>query len=83
MRDNILTNIDNIHLATNGNHQITFKYLRWTTKRTLESSDSKKVYRVSPYAVCLNNNNYYMIAFDNLTKTLRHYRVDKMKSIRL
>ena len=83
MRDNVLTNIDNIHLATSSNRQITFKYLRWTTKRTLEPSDSKKVYRVSPYAVCLSDNNYYMIAFDNLTKTLRHYRVDKMKSIHL
>ena len=71
MRDNVLINIDNIHLATSGNRQITFKYLRWTTKRTLESSDSKKVYRVSPYAVCLSDNNYYMIAFNNLTKTLR------------
>lgn len=83
MRDNVLTNIDNIHLATSSNRQITFKYLRWTTKRTLEPSDSKKVYRVSPYAVCLSDNNYYMIAFDNLTKKLRHYRVDKMKSIHL
>lgn len=83
MHDNVLTNIDNIHLATSGNRQITFQYLRWTAKRTLEPSDGEKVYRVSPYAVCLSDNNYYMIAFDNLTKTLRHYRVDKMKSIHL
>lgn len=35
------------------------------------------------WGVCWNNEWYYLIAFDDKTKGIRHYRVDKMKKLAL
>lgn len=40
-------------------------------------------YRVSPWGVCWNDEWYYLIAFDDKTQEIRHYRVDKMKKLTL
>lgn len=38
---------------------------------------------VSPYAVCLNDNNYYLVSYNSKYAELRHYRIDKMRSIKI
>ena len=38
---------------------------------------------VSPWALTWDDENYYLVAFDDLTKTMKHYRVDKMMKIAL
>ncbi len=56
--------------------------MRWNPKRELEFLRDGKAFSVSPFAVSLSDDNYYLIAYDSRTKDLRHYRIDKMKSIR-
>ena len=52
-----------------------------------QSAHSKAVpprwcaYRVSPWALTWDNENYYLIAFDHDAGEIRHYRVDKMDSL--
>lgn len=77
----VFNNLDQLHKAINNNNQITFQYYHYQTDKKLYASDKK--YIVSPYAVSLNNDNYYMIAFDSASQSLRHYRIDKMKYIRI
>ena len=42
-----------------------------------------EIYRYSPYALLINEGNYYMIASDIRGKKLYHFRVDRMKGVKL
>lgn len=78
--EQIYYNIDAIYAAINQNCEITFHYLEW-------HSDGKryrkeKLYRASPYDLCWDNENYYLIAHTE-PRGKTHYRVDKMADISL
>ena len=83
MNDKVFKNLDLLYTAISSNSQITFQYMRWNTERKLEPLKRGQSFSASPYAVSLNDDNYYLIAFDSRTKNLRHYRIDKMQSIKL
>ena len=38
-------------------------------------------YKVSPFALNFNDDNYYLVGYDHISGSVKHYRVDKMKSI--
>ncbi len=40
-------------------------------------------YKVSPYKVIVTDGNYYLLAFDDKTKKIRTFRVDRMKNVSL
>lgn len=79
----VLNNLDTIYEAIADNSKITFQYMRWNPQRKLEYQKGGKLYTASPYAVSLNADNYYLIAYDNEADILKHYRIDKMKNISL
>ena len=83
MNDRIFKNLDSIYAAISMNSQITFQYVRWNPERKLDLLRSGKEFAASPYAVSLSDDNYYLVAFDKRTNGLRHYRIDKMQSIKL
>lgn len=83
MNDRIFKNLDSIYAAISTNSQITFQYMRWNPQRKFDILRSGKEFAASPYAVSMNDDNYYLIAYDARTKGLRHYRIDKMQSIKL
>lgn len=83
MNDKVFKNLDLLYAAISSNSQITFQYMRWNTQRKLEAQRSGELYSASPCAVSLSDDNYYLIAFDSRTSNLRHYRIDKMNSIKL
>ena len=39
-------------------------------------------YTISPFQLLINYGNYYLLAFDDYSKEMRTYRVDRMKDIR-
>ena len=82
MNDKVFKNLDIIYAAIADNNQINFQYLHWNPQRKLVSKEGK-IYLVSPYAVSLADDNYYLIAFDNNISKLRHYRIDKMQSVKI
>lgn len=87
VNEKIYYNVDTIHNAISLNRQITFKYCKWTVdfssaeriKKT-EKKDGAD-YVVSPWALCWDDENYYLIAYDKVANMIKHYRVDKMESI--
>ena len=83
MNDKVFKNLDSIYAAIVSNSQISFQYMRWNTERKLEPLKRGQSFSASPYAVSLNDDNYYLVAYDSRTKNLRHYRIDKMDSISL
>lgn len=80
MNDKVFKNLDNIHSAIAANSQITFQYLYWNPQKKLVPK-ADKTYIVSPYAVSLTDDNYYLIAFTS--DGLRHYRIDKMQYVKI
>ena len=70
--------VDCIHEAINNNRQMIFQYLEWTPQKEAKPKYNGKIYMVSPYAVTLSEEKYYMIAYDEDKKEVRHYRIDKI-----
>lgn len=78
--EQIYYNIDALYRAINQDCEITFHYLEWHSDCTRRKRD--KLYRASPYGLCWDSENYYLVAHtEERGKT--HYRVDRMADIQL
>ncbi len=79
--ESIYYNVDAIHNAISENSQISFLYFDWDKgKKKVYRRDGER-YQVSPWALVWNNENYYMVAYDDREGEIRHYRVDRMMAI--
>lgn len=83
MDETIFYNVDAIHKAINENRQIRFTYVDWNEKKESVARHGGAVYRVSPWALCWDDENYYLVAYDGEAGKIKHYRVDKMQRISL
>jgi predicted DNA-binding transcriptional regulator YafY len=79
--ETVFYNVDRIHSAIFQNHQITYQYVEWTMEKTTVPRHGGAHYNVSPLHLIWDDENYYLIAFDEQTNTVRHYRVDKMRDL--
>ena len=80
MNESIYYSVDEIHRAILENKQIRFDYMKWNEEKKLES---RGVRQVSPWALNWNDENYYLIAYDENAGKIKHYRVDKIKKIEI
>ena len=83
MNESIYYNVDEIHSGISQNKQIRFKYFMYTVEKKKAYRHDGAFYQVSPFALTWDDENYYMVAFDSVSKEIRHYRVDKMDSIQV
>ena len=81
MNESVYYNVDDIHTAINQNKKIRFKYYKWDINKKLVPRHNGDWFVVSPWALTWDDENYYMVAFDNLDHKIKHYRVDKMMRI--
>ena len=81
--ESIYYNVDNIHRGIQDNVQITFQYLYWTLDKKLVPRKDGAKYKVSPWGLIWQDENYYLIGFDEAEEKIKHYRVDKMGTIEL
>lgn len=81
MNESIYYTVDFIHEAINSNSKITFKYFDWNANKEKVLRHGGKLYKVSPWALSTDDDNYYLIAFDSTDGIIKHYRVDKMLNI--
>ena len=81
MNESVYYNVDDIHTAINENKKIRFKYFKWDINKKLVPRHNGDWFIVSPWALTWDDENYYMVAFDNLDHKIKHYRVDKMMRI--
>ena len=82
MNESIYYFIDDLHKAIAENKQIRFEYMKWNLEKKLERR-REEPYVVSPWALTWDDENYYLIAYEEAADTIKHFRVDKMKSITL
>ena len=80
MNETIYYNVDAIQEAIAQNRQITFRYFDWDFggKRKYR----EKEYLASPYGLCQDNENCYLLAFSG-RHGVTSYRVDRMSDIQL
>ena len=78
MNETIYYNVDTIQEAIAQNRQITFRYFDWDFggKRKYR----EKPYIASPYGLCQDNENCYLLAFSQ-RHGVTSYRVDRMSDI--
>lgn len=83
MNESVLYVVDTLHEAIAENKIITFQYMKWNGKKELVPRHEGKRYCVSPYLLMWEEENYYLVAYDEEAKGRRFYRVDKMAEIKI
>lgn len=83
MNESIYYNVDSIHTAIAGNQQIRFQYFEWTVAKQTRLKRDGAWYQISPWALTWDDENYYLIGFDEAAGILKHFRVDKMLRIQI
>lgn len=83
MNENIYYSVDAIHDAINSNCQITFQYFTWNVDGKMEIKHNGALYSVSPWALCWDDEKYYLIGYDNTEEKIKHFRVDKMLNVKV
>ena len=83
VNETIYTNVDVIHQAISDNLQISFRYCEWTLKKVLTPKKNGAIYTVSPWALVWDDENYYMVAYDEEAGKIKHYRVDKIQDMEI
>ncbi len=83
MNESIYYNVDQLHSAIVLNRQILFQYFEWTVSKEIRLKKSGGDYRVSPWALTWDNENYYLIGYDMDAQIIKHFRVDRMLQIKL
>ena len=78
MNETIYYNVDAIQEAIGQNVQISFRYFDWNLDGTRKYRN--KNYVASPYGLCQDNENCYLLAFSD-RHGITSYRVDRMADI--
>ena len=81
MNESIYYNVDFIHAAISENRQIRFHYFQWNVQGERVLRRDGAFYTASPWALSWDDENYYMVAYDEELHGIKHYRVDKMLHI--
>ncbi len=83
MDESIYYSIDAVHSAMNEGVMLQFRYFHWNLRKEKEYRHEGRAYRISPWGLCWDDENYYMIGYDGDAGKIKYYRVDKMTDIRL
>lgn len=81
MNECIYYNVDAIHSAIANNRMIQFQYFQWNTRKKMEMRHNGQFYKISPWALTWDDENYYLVGYDAQAEKIKHYRVDKMRKL--
>lgn len=79
----ILFVVDQINYAINQNKQITFQYYEYDKNGKLALKYAGYTYKLSPYALVWNVDNYYVIGYNEKYGKAIKYRVDKINKLNI
>ncbi len=81
MNESIYYNVDRIHLAIAENRQISFLYFEYNLNKEKVNRKSGERYRVSPNGLLWDDENYYLVAYNEKYHDFTNYRVDRMTDL--
>ncbi len=79
--ESVYYNVDIIHDAIVQDRKILFKYFDYSVRKEQIFRHDGGDYKISPFALTWDDENYYMLGFDSDAGKLKHYRVDRMKRL--
>ena len=74
-------NVDTIQRAIEADKKIEFKMFGYTREKQIFERRYGRMYGVSPYALIYDDDNYYLLGYDDRHQKIQHYRVDRMKGV--
>ena len=83
MNESVYYNVDELSTAISGDRQISFRYFNYGMDKSRQYRHGGARYEVSPFALIWDDENYYLLAWDERAARMKHYRVDKMSDIEL
>lgn len=83
VNEKIYYNVDMIYSAIDRGVKIRFQYFTWSIEKEIELKKNGEFYEVSPFLLSWDDENYYLIAYDEEAGIIKHFRVDKMLRISL
>lgn len=79
--ESIFNNVDIIQEAIATNKKVSYLYFNYDINKEKVFRHDGKRYIISPWALTWDDENYYMVGFDEEASSIKHYRVDKMMKI--
>ncbi|MCM1273231.1 MAG: transcriptional regulator [Clostridium sp.] len=79
--EKIYLSVDALHSAIHKGVQVEFLYTAWNMKKELEPKHGGKIYRISPWGLVWDDENYYLVGYDEAACKIKHYRVDKIDKL--
>lgn len=81
MNESVFYTVDGLSSAISGNHSVMFRYYEYNLRKEHVFRKHGAYYHVSPYALILDNENYYLLGYDEEDEVMKHFRVDKIASL--
>ncbi len=78
---NIFYKIDKIHEAISEERALEFVYTEVAPDKSRHEKKDGRAYKISPFSLIWQEENYYLVGFDHGLGAIRHYRVDRMEQI--
>ena len=81
MNESVFYTVDTLSSAISNNHSVLFRYYEYNLKKERVFRKKGAYYHISPYALILDNENYYLLGYDEDDAVMKHFRVDKIASL--
>ena len=84
LNESVYYTVDALHDAIHAGSKIRFQYFSWdVNKQMVLRHGADYFYEVSPWALSMDDENYYLVAYDAVDAKIKHFRVDKMLHIQM
>lgn len=81
MNESIYITVDELSGAMEDDRMVSFQYFERNSAGERILRRNGRRYRVSPYLLHWDSENYYLVAVDEESGGIRHFRVDKMQNV--
>lgn len=75
--------IDTVHTAINSDTRLSFHYFEYDSEKKKKFRHGGEAYFVSPLALIWSEENYYLVAYEEASEKIKHFRIDKMLDVKL
>jgi predicted DNA-binding transcriptional regulator YafY len=73
--------VDSVHNAINSDKELNFRYFEYNSDKTKHFRHDGKIYSVTPISLVWSEENYYLVAYEQATDNIKHFRIDKMADV--
>ena len=73
--------VDSVHNAINSDKRLLFHYFDYDSEKKKRLRRDGAFYEVSPISLVWSEENYYLVAFEEETEKIKHFRIDKMLDV--